>query len=258
MRSPNGFHIVKLLEKRGKAAGHRRAADARAPHPRAHQGRPFRMPRRASSLDAPARADRGRAPTSRNWRKANSDDASAAKGGDLGWVAPGDTVPEFERAMNAPQGRRGEPARADRRSAGTSSRCSERRSDEMSPRTARSSLARQAIRAAQGRRGLPGLAAPDARPRVRREPPRRALALAGAAERPSHRDHRGRAGRHRSGPLRAARAPEAFPARLVIVGDRDVIAQRAKLRGLALELPEYRGRDRRRTSRSCTCPSPRP
>lgn len=33
--------------------------------------------------------------------RANSEDTSAAKGGDLGWLSPGDTVPEFERAMNA-------------------------------------------------------------------------------------------------------------------------------------------------------------
>jgi peptidyl-prolyl cis-trans isomerase SurA len=30
----------------------------------------------------------------------HSDDASASKGGDLGWIMPGDTVPEFERVMN--------------------------------------------------------------------------------------------------------------------------------------------------------------
>jgi peptidyl-prolyl cis-trans isomerase SurA len=29
--------------------------------------------------------------------KANSEDASATKGGDLGWGSPGDTVPDFER-----------------------------------------------------------------------------------------------------------------------------------------------------------------
>jgi peptidyl-prolyl cis-trans isomerase SurA len=33
--------------------------------------------------------------------KLYSNDLSASKGGDLGWLFPGDTVPEFERAMNA-------------------------------------------------------------------------------------------------------------------------------------------------------------
>ncbi|MBX9899630.1 MAG: peptidyl-prolyl cis-trans isomerase, partial [Burkholderiaceae bacterium] len=32
--------------------------------------------------------------------KQYSNDLSAAKGGELGWVFPGDTVPEFEQAMN--------------------------------------------------------------------------------------------------------------------------------------------------------------
>jgi ATP-dependent Clp protease ATP-binding subunit ClpA len=32
--------------------------------------------------------------------RSNSEDTSAAKGGELGWLSPGDTVPDFERAMD--------------------------------------------------------------------------------------------------------------------------------------------------------------
>jgi peptidyl-prolyl cis-trans isomerase SurA len=36
-----------------------------------------------------------------NLARANSDDTgSALKGGDLGWLSPGDTVPQFEAIMN--------------------------------------------------------------------------------------------------------------------------------------------------------------
>ena len=43
----------------------------------------------------------------------HSNDPSAAKGGDLGWLGPGDTVPEFERAMNSLKpGEVGEPVQS--------------------------------------------------------------------------------------------------------------------------------------------------
>jgi peptidyl-prolyl cis-trans isomerase SurA len=98
MRSPNGFHIVKLLEKRGKAA----TTGVQQTHVRHILVRP-----KEGLSDAEARAKvedmRKKILAGADFAevaKTNSDDASASKGGDLGWVAPGDTVPEFERVMN--------------------------------------------------------------------------------------------------------------------------------------------------------------
>jgi len=99
LRSPNGFHIVKLLDKRGKAA----AGGVQQTHVR-H----ILLRAREGLSEAEAREKlsrlRQRIVNGEDFgeiAKLNSEDASASKGGDLGWVAPGDTVPEFERAMNA-------------------------------------------------------------------------------------------------------------------------------------------------------------
>lgn len=99
LRSPNGFHIVKLLEKRGKAA---------VPGVQQTHVRHILLRAREGLSDGEAR-DRLQRLRDRiaggsdfaEIARTNSEDASASKGGDLGWVAPGDTVPEFERAMNA-------------------------------------------------------------------------------------------------------------------------------------------------------------
>ena len=99
VRSPNGFHIVKLLEKRGKAAA-AGVQQSRARH--------ILVRSKEGVTDTEVRERLGRlrerATTGTDFgelARVNSEDSSAAKGGDLGWVAPGDTVPEFERAMNA-------------------------------------------------------------------------------------------------------------------------------------------------------------
>jgi len=99
LRSPNGFHILKLLEKRGKAAA-QGVQQTRVRHIllRAREG--------LSETEARDRLQKARerivaGADFAEIAKTTSEDASATKGGDLGWVAPGDTVPEFERVMNA-------------------------------------------------------------------------------------------------------------------------------------------------------------
>ena len=98
LRSPNGFHMVKLLEKRGRAApAGVQQTNVRHILLRAREG--------LSESEARERLRRlrERIVTGTDFAeiaKLHSEDASAQKGGDLGWVAPGDTVPEFERAMN--------------------------------------------------------------------------------------------------------------------------------------------------------------
>ena len=98
IRSPNGFHIVKLLEKRGKAA----AAGVQQTHVR-H----ILLRAREGLSDAEARDRlaklRERIEKGADFAelaRVHSEDATAPKGGDLGWITAGDTVPEFERVMN--------------------------------------------------------------------------------------------------------------------------------------------------------------
>ena len=142
LRSPNGFHIVKLLEKRGKSA---------APGVQQTHVRHILVRTREGVSDADARArlqrlhDRiaGGADFA-ELARVNSEDASASKGGDLGWVAPGDTVPEFERVMN--QLKDGEVSQPIQTPFGWHLvQVLERRSEELSDERKRAN-ARQAIR----------------------------------------------------------------------------------------------------------------
>jgi len=98
LRSPNGFHIVKLLDKRGKNA---------TPSIQQTRGRHILVRNKDGLTDDEARSRLQRlrerivgGADFAELAKVHSDDPSSAKGGDLGWMAPGDTVPEFERAMN--------------------------------------------------------------------------------------------------------------------------------------------------------------
>jgi len=99
LRSPNGFHIVKLLEKRGKAA----TTGVQQTHVRYILLRAREGLSEGEARDRLAKLRQGIASGADfgELAKSNSEDSSAPKGGDLGWVAAGDTVPEFERVMNA-------------------------------------------------------------------------------------------------------------------------------------------------------------
>jgi peptidyl-prolyl cis-trans isomerase SurA len=100
LRSPNGFHILKLNDKRG-------AAQAEAVTQTHVRHILLRTSEIQSLEDARQKLLNLRERVENDddfaaLARAHSEDtASAAGGGDLGWVNPGMMVPEFEKAMNA-------------------------------------------------------------------------------------------------------------------------------------------------------------
>jgi peptidyl-prolyl cis-trans isomerase SurA len=99
MRSPAGFHIVKLIDRRGVKNDSRPIEQTRARHILVKANEVV------SEIEARRRIDRLRQRVTEGAAfeeiaRFNSEDASAARGGELGWVYPGDTVPEFEGAMS--------------------------------------------------------------------------------------------------------------------------------------------------------------
>jgi peptidyl-prolyl cis-trans isomerase SurA len=99
LRSPAGYHVVKLIDKRGNDTPVI-VTQTRARHIL------VRLNEVVSENDARKRLSelRDRVENGADFAelaRLHSDDTSAARGGDLGWLSPGDTVPEFERAMEA-------------------------------------------------------------------------------------------------------------------------------------------------------------
>ena len=111
LRSPNGFHIIKLNERRGgqqeakvqqTSARHILIKVSEIVSEAEGRNRLRNLKERLDNKGDFAQLAR-----------ANSEDTSASKGGDLGWISPGDTVPEFERAMDALKpGQISEPVRS--------------------------------------------------------------------------------------------------------------------------------------------------
>jgi peptidyl-prolyl cis-trans isomerase SurA len=99
LRSSNGFHVLKLNDRRGSQSP-----------VIVQQTRARHILIKTNELVSESEArNRLRTLKERLENKADfaelarvhSEDASASSGGDLGWLSPGDTVPEFERGMDA-------------------------------------------------------------------------------------------------------------------------------------------------------------
>ncbi len=99
LRGPNGFHILKLNNRRGADA----AANVAQTHARHILLRSSEIQSlddaRTKLINLKSRVEHGEDFAA--LARANSEDpGSAANGGDLGWANPGQFVPEFERALN--------------------------------------------------------------------------------------------------------------------------------------------------------------
>ena len=106
VKSANGFHILKLLGRRDAPTTNGNPA-----LPAVTQTHVRHILIKVNQVTSAADARRklqelkerldNKAAKFEDLAKLYSNDLSASKGGDLGWVYPGDTVPDFERAMNA-------------------------------------------------------------------------------------------------------------------------------------------------------------
>ena len=98
MRSPNGFHVLKLLNRRGGASSlmieqtHARHILIKLSEVVSEKEGKLKLDTIKERLDNGTKFE--------EMARQYSEDGSASNGGDLGWVNPGDTVPQFEKAMN--------------------------------------------------------------------------------------------------------------------------------------------------------------
>ncbi len=99
LQSAAGFHIIKLLDRSAAGKGMQPLRQTHARHIliKVNELVPDAEAQRKTAR-IKERLDNGE--DFAELARMNSNDLSAAKGGDLGWLYDGDTVPEFQKAMN--------------------------------------------------------------------------------------------------------------------------------------------------------------
>jgi len=103
LRSPAGFHIVMLVGRSGDTGSAKKVVALRQTHARHILIKVNEVVSEAEArrklVSLKERIDNGA--DFAELARLNSNDLSATKGGDLGWLYQGDTVPDFEKAMDA-------------------------------------------------------------------------------------------------------------------------------------------------------------
>lgn len=104
IESPNGFHVIKLLGRKENSLQGietKPITQTRARHILLVPTEDLTFEEVEHKLNTVLQKLRQGNENFADLAQQYSVDGSASKGGDLGWLYPGDTVPEFERAMNA-------------------------------------------------------------------------------------------------------------------------------------------------------------
>ena len=108
LRSGAGFHVLKLVER--QSGGAFTVQQTRARHILLRVSPQLSADAASRRLAEFKRSIQGGAKSFEQLARDNSEDGSAAQGGELGWASPGTFVPEFEETMNAlPLGGLSEP-----------------------------------------------------------------------------------------------------------------------------------------------------
>lgn len=98
LRTGAGFHVIKLVDR--KDAGAMTIVQTRARHILLRASPQVSQAAAINRLAALRQQIEAGTLTFEQAARDNSEDSSAAQGGDLGWTSPGAFVPEFEQAMN--------------------------------------------------------------------------------------------------------------------------------------------------------------